>query len=231
MFTLKLLEQPTVSRHGRCTVTALSFVFVLPGGGYDGSSDGIPPVACTVTCLDICSRVGLRHQTQTRRLSFHQHIQETSKHHSISDLTWLHRTALSTNPKVLEGDLNCLTPGDSWRKPWCQRTLSSSNRVEFFSDKRQKNNLQMMWASFLFFSGCVFGVMHPPDKRQGRECVMIKEQGPICSRISVCVWLHVWKEGLYPVGYPDTHKDTLKMTRHQEESMWLQEDRTAPKRK
>lgn len=44
-----------------------------------------------------------------------------------------------------------------------------------------------MWASFLFFSGCVFGVMHPPDKRQGRECVMIKEQGPICSRISVCV--------------------------------------------
>lgn len=69
---------------------------VLPGRSNDSRPDGIPPLGHSVTCLDICSRVVLQHQTQTQSLSFHQHIEETSKHHSISDLTCLLRPALST---------------------------------------------------------------------------------------------------------------------------------------
>lgn len=42
-----------------------------------------------------------------------------------------------------------------------------------------------MWVSFTF--GCMFGLGHLADKKQGCECVMIKGLGLDCRGLSMCV--------------------------------------------
>lgn len=63
------------------------------------TNEGLPPPAGTITCLGICSRVELQHRTQTVPIFTSAHLENIKTLQYL--ITWLHHTALSTNPKSL----------------------------------------------------------------------------------------------------------------------------------
>lgn len=72
--------------------------------------------ACTIMCLNICSRSALWNLTPTWSLSLYQHIQETLKQHSTSDISWSHHPGNRSN-KVSKWDLPCWTRGAAGANP------------------------------------------------------------------------------------------------------------------
>lgn len=135
-------------------------VCVFPGSSSSNRLYGIPLLDYTVTCLDIYSRAGLQHQTQTRGLSPHQHIQKTAPY--LRPHPWLRYPTLSTYPKL----------------PRTKRTLQLWEKAGANWSKG---------CGCLCFPGCVFGVMPRADKRRGCERVMINDQDHISSRLCMCV--------------------------------------------